>query len=93
MAQGQIAVVCPQGVFGYVRNEILRGLTREAPSRWSGIVEESFPIEALEDPMVFFDARTRDEYDANVKRMLESCGRFLSFDSLAVTFVSEYYFG
>lgn len=82
-----------QASFGYVRNEILRALTPDAPSHWSGIVEESFPIEALEDPLVFFDARTRDQYDANVKRMLESCGRFLNFDSLEVTFVSEYYYG
>jgi len=82
-----------QSTFGYVRNEIIRVLTPDAPTRWSGIVEESFPIEALEDPMVFFDARSQDEHDTNVKRMVESCGRFLSLDSIEVTFVSEYYFG
>jgi hypothetical protein len=82
-----------QSTFGYVRNEIVRALTPDAPSHWSGIVEESFPIEALTDPKVFFDARSQGDYDRNVKRMVESCRRFLSFDLLEVTFVSEYYFG
>jgi hypothetical protein len=82
-----------QSTFGYVRNEIVRCLTLDAPHHWSAIIEESFPIEALEDPMVFFDSKTQPELEANRKRMVESCGRFLSFDSLEVTFVSEYWFG
>ncbi len=82
-----------QSTFGYVRNEIVRRLTPDAPSLWTAIIEESFPIEALDDPMVFFDSKTQQECETNLKRMMESCGRFLSFDSLEVTFVSEYYFG
>lgn len=82
-----------QSTFGYVRNEIVRALTSDAPGLWSAIVEESFPIEALDDPMVFFDSKTQQEYEAKLKRMVESCGRFLSLDSLEVTFVSEYFFG
>lgn len=82
-----------QSAFGYVRNEIVRTLTPDAPKHWSAIVEESFPIEALDDPMVFFDSKTQQEFDTNRKRMVESCGRFLSFDSLEVTFVSEYWYG
>ena len=82
-----------QSTFGYVRNEIVRALTPDAPGFWSAIVEESFPIEALDDPLVFFDSKTQREYDTKLKRMVESCGRFLSLDSIEVTFVSEYYFG
>ncbi len=88
----EVAIGC-QSTFGYVRNEIVRGLTPDAPRLWSAIVEESFPIEALDDPMVFFDAKTQQECEAKLARMLESCRRFLSLDSLEVTFVSEYYFG
>jgi hypothetical protein len=82
-----------QSTFGYVRNEIVRALTSDAPEQWSAIVEESFPIEALDDPMVFFDAKTPEQYNANLNRMVESCNRFLSLDSIEVTFVSEYYMG
>jgi len=82
-----------QSTFGYVRNEIVRALTPDAPSLWSAIVEESFPIEALDDPLVFFDSTTRQEQQTNLKRMVESCQRFLDLDRLEVTFVSEYWFG
>lgn len=82
-----------QATFGYVRNEIVRALTQGAPDHWSAIVEESFPIEALEDPMVFFGAETKAELIANRKRMLESCARFLDLGRIDVTFMSEYYFG
>jgi hypothetical protein len=81
-----------QSTFGYVRNEIVRALTPDAPAHWSAIVEESFPIEALDDPMVFFDSATQQEYETNLKRMVESCERFLDLDSIEVTFVSEYFF-
>ena len=82
-----------QSTFGYVRNEIIRVLTPESGEPWSAIVEESFPIEALSDPMVFFDARTPEEHQANVERMMESCARFLEMDRIEVTFVSEYDLG
>ena len=82
-----------QSTFGYVRNEIVRPLTEGAPEHWSAIVEESFPIEALEDPMVFFDAETEAELAANRKRMVESCLRFLDLGRIEVTFMSEYFFG
>jgi hypothetical protein len=82
-----------QSTFGYVRNEIIRPLTLASSKNWSAIVEESFPIEALDDPLVFFDSKTRPEYEANLKRMMQSCERFMSLESLEVTFVSEYYLG
>jgi len=81
-----------QATFGYVRNEIIRPITEGAPEHWAGIVEEIFPIEALEDPMVFFSAKTSAELSANLSRMVESCQRFLDLENLEVTFMSEYYF-
>lgn len=82
-----------QSTFGYVRNEIFRAVTPGAPTQWTAIVEESFPIGALTDPHVFYDAKTEAEYQANFKRMMESCGRFLDHGPIEVTFVSEYYVG
>ena len=82
-----------QSTFGYVRNEIFRSLTPSAPQQWTAIVEESFPIGALDDPHVFYDAKSEAEYQANFKRMMDSCGRFLDHEPIEVTFVSEYYLG
>lgn len=87
----QVAVET-QATFGYVRNEIIHSITEGAPERWAGIVEESFPIEALEDPMVFFDAKTSGELSDNLTRMVKSCQRFIDLENLEVTFMSEYYF-
>jgi len=82
-----------QSTFGYVRNEIFRALTPGAPTQWTAIVEESFPMEALVDPKVFYDAKSEAEYQANFKRMMDSCARFLDHGPIEVTFVSEYFLG
>lgn len=82
-----------QSTFGYVRNELFRALTPNAPTQWTAIVEESFPIAALDDPHVFYDAKSEAEYQVNFKRMMDSCGRFLDHRPIEVTFVSEYYQG
>ncbi len=82
-----------QSTFGYVRNEIFRPVTEGAPMQWTAIVEESFPMAALDDPHVFYDAKSEAEYQANFKRMMDSCGRFLDHGPIEVTFVSEYYLG
>jgi hypothetical protein len=82
-----------QSTFGYVRNEIFRPLTPDAPDCWTAIVEESFPTAALSDPKVFYDARDEEEFEANFKRMMESCDRFLDPEPMEVTYVSEYYLG
>jgi hypothetical protein len=81
-----------QSTFGYVRNTIIRPITEGAPEHWAGIVEETFPIEALADPMVFFNAANPAELSANLRRMVESCQRFVDLENLEVTFMSEYYF-
>jgi hypothetical protein len=42
--------------------------------------------------MVFFNAANPAELSANLRRMVESCQRFVDLENLEVTFMSEYYF-
>jgi len=81
-----------QSTFSYVRNEIVRPLTADAPP-WAGIVEEGFPIEALENPQAFYDA-VGDEakYRRNLKLMMDSCNAFLSIEKVDSHPMSEYRF-
>ncbi len=81
-----------QSTTGYVRNEVVRALTDDAPP-WHAIVEETFPIEALSDPKVFYAAADDEELARNMKRMMDSCQRFLDFEPLECTPMSEYYLG
>lgn len=81
-----------QSTFSYVRNEVVRPLTDDAPP-WLGIVEEGFPIEALTDRRAFYDAGDSDElFRENVKRMVDSCAAFLSLDRVDSHPMSEYRF-
>ena len=81
-----------QPTFAYVRNEIVRGFSQDPPS-WAAIVEESFPIEALDDPKVWYMAEGSDEkLDQNRKRMIESCLAFLAIDRVEAHPMSEYVF-
>jgi hypothetical protein len=82
-----------QSTTGYVRNEIVRGLTRDAPAGWIAIVEETFPIGALDDPKVFYDAASDEELRENVGRMVTSCNRFLDMGPLEFSHMSEYWLG
>jgi hypothetical protein len=82
-----------QSTFGYVRNEIVRPLTAGAPA-FDAVVEENFPLEALTDPWVFYDyARSQEEYQARLDRMLDSVGRFLDPDFIESHPTSEYVLG
>jgi len=79
-----------QSTFQYVRNEIVRCLTG-APPPWAAIVEEGFPIGALEDDRVFYDAGGDEEkFQANHKRMMDTGERFLEMPATDVTTMSEY---
>jgi hypothetical protein len=81
-----------QSTFGYVRNEVVRALTPGAPP-WAAIVEESFPIGALDDPAVFYDAvGDPAKLRANQKRMFETVQRFLALDRVESHPMSEYDF-
>ena len=78
-----------QSTTGYVRNVIVRRLTPDAPN-WTAIVEETFPIEALTDPKVFYPSKDDAELEAKLDRMMESCRRFLDFEPMECTHMSEY---
>ena len=81
-----------QSTFCYVRNEIVRAITNDAPP-WAAIVEEAFPIGALTDPAVFYDALDSEErLNANRRRMIESCMAFLALDRVESHPMSEYVF-
>ncbi len=81
-----------QSTFGYVRNVVARPLTAGAPPR-DGIVEESFPIEALSDPHVWYDCGDEDEYKRRVARMMDSVNAFLDLGVLESIPMSEYWLG
>jgi len=79
-----------QSTFGYVRNEIVRPLRGQTPP-WAAVVEELFPIGALDDPRVFYDAVGQEEkFRANLKRMIDTVQKFLKMDATDVTAMSEY---
>jgi len=80
-----------QSTFAYVRNEIVRGFSEDAPP-WAAIVEESFPIEALSDPKVWYAAASDDELARNRGAMIESCLAFLALDRVEAHPMSEYVF-
>ena len=81
-----------QSNFEYVQNLVVRALTDDAPPL-AGFVEECFPIEALTDPFVFFDAvGDKAKFDANLATMMESCGRFIDFDRIDVLITSQFNF-
>jgi hypothetical protein len=82
-----------QSTTGYVRNVIQRSITPDAPECWTAIVEETFPIGALTDPKIFYDAEDDAQLKANVDTMMESCHRFLDFEPMEVTHMSEYCLG
>jgi len=82
-----------QSSTGYVRNEIVRALTAQA-TPWAAIVEETFPIDALGDPRVFYDARGSEErFQDNLRRMLESVEKFLDLARVDAHPMSEYVYG
>lgn len=79
-----------QANFRYIQNVVVMPLTAGAPA-WRGIVEEGFPVAAMRDLRVFYDA-VGDEakFQRNLGLMMESCGRFLDPDGVDVVATSEY---
>jgi hypothetical protein len=81
-----------QSTYGYVRNEVVRALTPDAP-RWAAIVEENFPLGALDDPAVFYDAPGDPaKLRANQERMFRAVQGFLALDRVESHPMSEYDF-
>ena len=79
-----------QATSRYVQNQVVRPLTPGAPP-CTAVVEETFPVEAMTDPSVFFDA-VGDEarHKANGDALMESVMAFLDFDLIDVVPTSEY---
>ncbi len=81
-----------QSTTAYVRNAVVRGLTPGAPVR-DGIVEETFPMEALTNPHVWYDCDNEEEYQRRLARMMDSVNAFLDLQCLVSTPMSEYFLG
>jgi hypothetical protein len=74
----------------YVRNEVVRALSEGAPEV-DGIVEEGWPSAGhVTDPMLFFNARSTEELQANVARMMASVEACLDLTRLRSSTMSEY---
>jgi hypothetical protein len=81
-----------QSTFAYVRNEIVRALTPDAP-KWAAVVEESFPASALTDQAVWYAAAGSPErLEEHRRRMIQSCVAFLALDRVESHPMSEYVF-
>jgi hypothetical protein len=79
-----------QSTFLYIQNVIVRAVTPDAPP-WTAIVEEGFPAEAPEDPMVFFAAENSPEkLEENRRRLMESCSKFIDFARIESHPMSSY---
>jgi len=81
-----------QSTFSYVRNEVVRPVTKGAPP-WQGIIEEGFPDEALSNPQAFYDAVGNEpKFRENLRRMIESCDAFIAMKKVDSHPMSEYRF-
>ncbi len=79
-----------QSTFGYRQNLVVRKLTAQAQDH-SAIVEEHFPVDAMDSPHVFFDAVGDDaKLQKHVEEMVASCDRFIDNDRINVVHMSEY---
>lgn len=82
-----------QSNFYYCQNIVNRVLTAGAPA-FASIVEECFPLEAMEDPHLFYDAAGDPvKFQDRLDRMMASCARFIDFDKIDVIITSAFRFG
>lgn len=74
----------------YVRNEVVRALTPSAPIV-DGIVEEGWPsAEHVADPMLFFNARSKEELDDHLAQMMASVDACLDLARFRSSTMSEH---
>jgi hypothetical protein len=74
----------------YVRNEVVRPLTDDPPDI-HGIVEEAWPSAGhVADPMLFYNATTKEELTTHITRMLDSVNACLDLARLRSSTMSEY---
>ncbi|HLH27760.1 MAG TPA: hypothetical protein VKW77_02525 [Acidimicrobiales bacterium] len=77
----------------YVRNEVVRAVTADAPAV-DGIVEEAWPsARHVADPRLFFNAADDEQLARNVSRMMESVTACLDLARLRSSTMSEYLLG
>jgi hypothetical protein len=81
-----------QCTYAYVRNEIVRRFSPDAPP-WAALVEEGFPAHAVTNPLAWYSAGTDEKlYQRNFGRMMDSCNAFLALDRIESHPMSEYRF-
>jgi hypothetical protein len=79
-----------QSNFEYVQNLVVEPLTEGAPP-YVAIVEECFPLAALTDPYIFFDAvGDQEKFDQNLGIMMGSVGRFIDQGTIDVFPTSQF---
>ena len=79
-----------QSNFIYVQNTVVRPLQKASPS-FIAIIEECFPLEAMTDPEVFYNAQNNPEQFAkHVQIMMDSCKKFIDFKKIEVIPTSRY---
>ena len=79
-----------QDSFYYCQNIVTRVLTAGAPM-WDGIVEECYALEAMTDPLVYWNAGGKEAaFKANHKREMNNVARFLDLARGSVILTSAY---
>ncbi len=79
-----------QSTFEYTQNTIEKGLNTNS-KQFLAIVEESFPIEALDDQEIFYDSKDNpDQLKMNQDLMMNSCMEFINFNNIDVIPTSQY---
>jgi hypothetical protein len=81
-----------QSNFEYVQNIVVRPLTDSAPA-YGAFVEECFPLEAMTNPHIFFDAVGDEEkFARNTQDMADSCAGFIDFGKIDIIPTSQFDF-
>jgi hypothetical protein len=78
-----------QSTFAYRQNIVVRQVCGD-DLRVDAIVEEAFPAAAMTSPHAFYDVQTDAELQSRLTAMIESCARFIDFDRISVTPMSDY---
>ena len=78
-----------QSTFAYRQNIVVRQVCGdELPV--DAIVEEAFPAAAMTSQHAFYGVQTDEELQLRLTAMIESCARFIDFDRINVTPMSDY---
>lgn len=84
--------IATQGTFGYVQNPVLEVLTVGGHDV-AGIVEELFPMAALDDQHAFYGSGGDEaELQRRFTELMDSCARFGAADGLDLVPTSRYCF-